>query len=246
MTLSRLDGKAVLLTGATGGLGDVLARALVAAGATVGMVSRSVDPDFCEDVGPAAVPLPADITDHEQLAAAVDGFSAAHGPLDCVIANAAVSPVVRNAPDLSIDEFRRIVEVNLVGAYGTVVAAMPHVRPNASIVLTGSVMASRPAAGLSAYAASKAGLEGLGRALAVDLARRDVRVNTVALGWFQSPMSEGYFAHHRPEEEVLRPVLANRISGADDLPGVFLFLASDEARYVTGQTFTVDGGFMIG
>jgi NAD(P)-dependent dehydrogenase (short-subunit alcohol dehydrogenase family) len=244
--VARLEGKAIVLTGATGGLGQVLSRALVEAGAVVGMLSRSVDQASCDAVGPGAVPLPADVTDDDALAAALQGFRDAHGPVHCLIANAGISPMVRLAPDLGIEDFRRVVEVNLVGAYKTVWACAPHLAPEASIVFTGSVMASRPAAGLSAYAASKAGLEGLGRALAVDLSPRGVRVNSVALGWFTSPMSEGYFTHHRSADEVLGPILANRIGAAEDLPGVFLFLASDESRYVTGQTFTVDGGFMVG
>jgi NAD(P)-dependent dehydrogenase (short-subunit alcohol dehydrogenase family) len=241
-----------VVTGSSQGLGRTLARALAAAGASVGLLARSADAlkevaREIEDGGGNALPLACDVTDLEALHTALAAVDDQLGGIDSVIANAGISPVVSRAQNLSLDLWRQVLEVNLTGVFLTSQAGHPYLTASGRgrFVINTSIMARRPRPGLSAYAASKAGLEGLMRALAVDWAPDGICVNAVAPGFFESPLAQGFVDNQRLNREIRDHTLFGRWGTSADLPGAFLFLASDAAAYVTGQTIVVDGGYQL-
>jgi NAD(P)-dependent dehydrogenase (short-subunit alcohol dehydrogenase family) len=145
--------------------------------------------------------------------------------------------------------WRDVVDVNLTGAFlGARAAARVMTEPETGsgrIVFTGSVLGERPREGLAAYSASKAGLIGLAKALALDLAPAGVTVNVVAPGWFDSPLVEPWKHHPELGAGVLAHTALKRWGAPDDLVGAYLFLASDASAFVTGTVLTVDGGYLL-
>jgi len=141
--------------------------------------------------------------------------------------------------------WRDVIDVNLTGAFLGARAAARVMQPGGRIVFTGSVIGERPREGLAAYSASKAGLVGMAKALALDLAPSGITVNVVAPGWFDSPLADGW--KHNPELEatVLGHTAQRRWGSATDLAGAYQFLASDAAAFVTGTVITVDGGYLL-
>jgi NAD(P)-dependent dehydrogenase (short-subunit alcohol dehydrogenase family) len=113
------------------------------------------------------------------------------------------------------------------------------------VIFTGSVLGERPRKGLSAYSASKAGLVGLAKALALDLAPVGITVNVVAPGWFDSPLAEAWKSNERLSEAILGHTAQRRWGSPGDLPGAYLFLASTAAAYITGTVLSVDGGYLL-
>jgi NAD(P)-dependent dehydrogenase (short-subunit alcohol dehydrogenase family) len=118
-------------------------------------------------------------------------------------------------------------------------------RDGGRIIFTGSVLGERPREGLSAYSASKAGLVGMAKALALDLAESAVTVNVVAPGWFDSPLADGWKNNEELAKSVLGHTAQRRWGSATDLAGAYQFLASDAASFVTGTVLNVDGGYLL-
>ncbi len=244
--------RVVAVTGASQGLGHVLAEAFAAAGARVALLARSETAlkllaDEITTRGGRALAVPCDITDGEGMTEAFGTIAAAWGGVDSVVANAGISPIVRRGQNVPAETWTRILTVNLTGSFLTAQAAYPYLAASGRgrFVANTSVMARRPRPGLSAYAASKAGLEGLTKALAVDWAPDGICVNAVAPGFFDSPLAAGLRSDERREREITDHTLLRRWGHHDDLPGAFLFLASDAASYLTGQVLTVDGGYEL-
>ncbi len=113
------------------------------------------------------------------------------------------------------------------------------------LIFTGSVMGERPGRGLTAYSASKAGLVGLAKGLALELAPEGITVNVVAPGWFDSPLAEGWMKSPRKSAEILGHTAQQRWGDATDLAGAYQFLASDASAFVTGAVLNVDGGYLL-
>lgn len=243
----RMTGKVALITGGGSGIGLATARLLVTEGAQVVLTGRrrEVLDRAVAELGPGATAVAGDVVQPDSArraaAAAVDSF----GRLDVVFANAGVSGQTP-LDGTDADAFRRIVETNLLGPFLTAQAAAPHLAEGASIVLNGSVHAVLGAPGSSAYAASKAGVRAMARNLAAELAPRGIRVNTVVPGgtrteiWSdRAPTPEAF---ERLESALAGAVPLKRIAEPEDIARAVLFLASDEARYVTATEIVVDGG----
>ena len=113
------------------------------------------------------------------------------------------------------------------------------------MIFTGSVLGERPCKGLAAYSASKAGLVGMAKGLALDLAAQGITVNVVAPGWFDSPMAEAWMSNDRSSESIRGHTALKRWGQSADLAGAFQFLASDAAAFVTGVVLNVDGGYLL-
>jgi NAD(P)-dependent dehydrogenase (short-subunit alcohol dehydrogenase family) len=141
--------------------------------------------------------------------------------------------------------WRQVLEVNLTGAFLGARAAARVMRDGGRLIFTGSVLGERPREGLSAYSASKAGLVGMAKALALDLAPARITVNVVAPGWFDSPLAEGFKNNPQLESGVLGHTAQRRWGAPTDLAGAYQFLASDAAAFVTGTVLNVDGGYLL-
>jgi NAD(P)-dependent dehydrogenase (short-subunit alcohol dehydrogenase family) len=239
--------KRVVITGASRGLGRLLAHAFSQAGALVALVARTEE-DLTvvadEVPGPTLV-LSGDVTDEAFNEAVADAAVAGWGGVDVWICNAGISPVLAGPRQTSPSVWRSVLDVNLTGAFLGARAAARVMGEGGRLIFTGSVLGERPRQGLSAYSASKAGLVGLAKALALDLAATGITVNVVAPGWFDSPLADAWMTNPTLATGVLAHTAQRRWGHATDLAGAYQFLASDAASFVTGQVLNVDGGYLL-
>jgi NAD(P)-dependent dehydrogenase (short-subunit alcohol dehydrogenase family) len=242
-----VTGKRVVITGAGRGLGRLLAHAFSDGGALLALVART-ETDLksvaAEIPGPALVSA-GDVTDEEFNEAVADAVVEEWGGVDVWICNAGISPVVGGPRRTSPAVWRQVLEVNLTGAFLGARAASRVMRPGSRVIFTGSVLGERPREGLTAYSASKAGLVGLAKGLALDLAPAGITVNVVAPGWFDSPLAEPWKNHPDLSAAVLGHTAQRRWGEPTDLAGAYQFLASDASAFVTGTVLNVDGGYLL-
>jgi NAD(P)-dependent dehydrogenase (short-subunit alcohol dehydrogenase family) len=240
-------GKRVVLTGASRGLGALLSHAFSGAGASVALVART-ERDLKAVAqslpGPALV-LSGDVTDEDFNETVADAAVAEWGGVDAWICNAGISPVVAGPRQTAASVWRHVLEVNLTGAFLGARAAARVMGDGGRLIFTGSVLGERPRKGLAAYSASKAGLVGVAKGLALDLAPAGITVNVVAPGWFQSPMADGWL--HNPElsAAITGHTAQRRWGTSSDLAAAYQFLASDASAFITGTVLTVDGGYLL-
>jgi NAD(P)-dependent dehydrogenase (short-subunit alcohol dehydrogenase family) len=245
----RLDGKAAIVTGASSGLGIAFAEALAEAGADLVLTARRTDRleqtrALIQQRGRRALTVTADVARPEDAQAVVDAAMAEFGHVDVLVNNAGKGtavPATRESPD----QFREVIDINLNGSYWMAQACGRVMKPGSSIINVASVVALT-SGGLpqAAYSASKAGVMGLTRDLAVQwTGRKGIRVNALAPGFFPSEMTdqfpEGYIDSQLPR------VPAGRPGDPDELAAALVFLASPAASYVTGTTLVVDGGLTV-
>jgi NAD(P)-dependent dehydrogenase (short-subunit alcohol dehydrogenase family) len=239
--------KRVVITGAGRGLGRVIATAFARSGATVGLVARSEDRlrELAESLPGKHLVFAGDVRDEEFNAHVAQSVAAECGGLDAWIANAGISPVVEPAESTNADVWQAIISTNLAGVFFGAKAAAQVLGPGGRVVVTSSVLGQRTMAGLGAYSASKAGVESLVRTMALELGPRDITVNAVAPGWFDSPLASNFLGNDALERRILGHTALGRWGQATDLPGIYLFLVSDSARFITGAVIPVDGGYLL-
>jgi NAD(P)-dependent dehydrogenase (short-subunit alcohol dehydrogenase family) len=241
-------GRRVVVTGASRGLGRAIAAAFVRGGARVALVSRGLEATraLADEVGGQTLVCQADVALPEDNERVAEQVVDAWGGLDVWIANAGVSPVVAGPLETSVEDWRHVMGVNLDGVFfgARAAAAAMSGAGGGRIIVTTSVLAERPRKGLGAYSAAKAGVTGLVKSLALDLAEERITVNAVAPGWFDSPLAEGWKRNPKLEEKILSHTALRRWGHSTDLSGAYLYLASDAAAYVTGTVLTVDGGYL--
>jgi 3-oxoacyl-[acyl-carrier protein] reductase len=243
----RLEGKIVLVTGASRGIGRVIAETLAAAGATVVVGAR--DATRLDDVvravaaaGGRAEAVALDVADKASVEAAMGGLLGRHGRLDVLVNNAGITRdnlVLR----MKAEEWGEVLATNLTGAFFcTQLALKPMLRQRSGrIVNVTSVVGLTGNAGQANYAASKAGLVGLTKSVAREVASRGITVNAVAPGFIETDMTAAMT--EKAKEAVLSAIPLGRVGEAHDVAAAVAFLASDEAGYITGQVLAVDGGF---
>lgn len=249
-----LSGRGAVVTGGNGGIGLGMARALLAAGASVAIWGSRTDKTErarealaagCGD--PARVhAFVADVGEEAQVESAFAASVAALGRVDACFANAGVSSKGTMLVDMSLDEFRRVQRVNVDGVFLTFRAAARHMVGHGrggALVATASTAAIEGAARNSHYGASKGAVTSYVRALAVELARHRIRVNSILPGWIATEMTERSFGNEKFAGNVLPRIPARRWGEADDFGGIAVYLASDASAYTTGEQFTIDGGY---
>ena len=241
-----LSGRIVLVTGSTRGLGLAIAGGMAAAGAVVGINGRNAERarEIAKNI-PNSFAASFDITDLDAATTVIDDIVARHGRLDCLVNNAAVRDR-RALDDITAEDFRRLIETNLVSQYALSRVAVRHMaaRGGGRLVFVSSMVGPRSFRGDPAYVASKGGLEALMRALAVELGDKGIAANAIAPGFFATDGNAPFFA--KPHiAELARRIPLGRFGRPDELVGAAIFLASDAASYITGQVLTVDAGLSV-
>lgn len=241
-----LTGRKALVTGATGGLGQAIARALHAQGATVALSGTrpAALEALAAELGERASPVAADLSDKDSVEGLVPAAEAAIGPLDILVNNAGITRdnLFMRMKD---EEWEQVIQVNLEAAFRLMRAAakpMMKARFGRMISIT-SIVGATGNPGQANYAASKAGLVGMSKALAQELASRNITVNCVAPGFIRSAMTD--VLPDAQKEALLGRIPAGKLGEGEDIGAAVVYLASKEASYVTGQTLHVNGGMAM-
>jgi NAD(P)-dependent dehydrogenase (short-subunit alcohol dehydrogenase family) len=242
-----LTGRVAVVTGASSGLGEGLARGLASVGATVAVVARRNERlvPLAEDIG--GLPVACDLLDLEQVREVVPQVAASVGGPE-ILVNAAGNRFSQDtAEGESLEAIRQTIDLNLVAPMVLAQAVFPHMveAGRGSIVNVSSIGGRVGVPGIpqASYAASKMGLSGLTAELAVQWARHSIRVNTVAPGFFRSELTDALYDDERGKEWLRKNTPLPVDGTVDDFVGAVLWLVSDAGRYVTGQTIVIDGGW---
>jgi len=246
-----LAGHTALLTGANGSLGRHFAQTLAKAGASVAVTARSVDSlatvhASLETLGARVASIALDVTDPDSVHAAFDRASSALGAVTIVVNNAGIA-ITKPLLEHTEDDWRQVIDVNLNGAWRVAQTAarqmVAHGR-GGSIVNVASILGLRVASQVPSYAAAKAALIQLTRAMALELARHRIRVNALAPGYVETGMNREFFASD-VGQALIKRIPQRRIGTPDELDGALLLLASDAGSYMTGSVLAVDGGHLV-
>ena len=241
-----LTGRRALVTGASGGIGEAIAAALHARGAVVAVsgTRREKLEALAERLGERVHVLPANLADRAEVAALFPAADAAMGQVDILVNNAGITRdnLFMRMKD---EEWDAVLEVNLTAGFHLARAALRGMmrRRNGRIIAITSVVGVTGNAGQGNYAAAKAGMIGMTKALAKEVASRNITVNTVAPGFIATAMTD--VLDEKQRESILSAVPAGRLGTPDDVAAACVYLASDEAAYVTGQTLHVNGGMAM-
>ena len=232
--------RTVLVTGAAAGLGEAIARLADAQGYRVGVFDMSLDAAQAVAGSLAqGVALAGDVRDVDAVEAALDTL----GTVDALVNNAGI---LRTGPliEHSVDDFRLVIDVNLNGVFVVAQAVAKRLRASGggAIVNLASINGIHPSPNCGAYAAAKAGVMGLTQQMSVEWGEFGIRVNAVAPGFIDAGMSAPFYADQKVRERRGGAVPLGRLGSAQDVAESVLFLLSDAAAYVSGQTLTVDGG----
>jgi 3-oxoacyl-[acyl-carrier protein] reductase len=246
-----LKGRVALVTGASSGLGVQFAKALADNGAAVALVARRADrlkslKDEIEGKGGRAVAIEADVTDHAAVARTFDAAEKAFGTVTILVNNAGIAHGGR-AVEMPPEEWRKVLSTNLDAVFFWAQEAARRLlaaKKQGAIVNIASVLGLAVSKGAVAYAAAKAGVVQVTKALAVELAFKGVRVNAIAPGWFVTEMNDDYLSGEAGTA-IKREIPMGRFGNPGDLDGALLLLVSDAGSYITGATIVVDGGQVV-
>lgn len=240
-----LEGQTALVTGASRGIGLAIARAFIDAGARVIITARGAEglDAATAGLGPNAIGLTCDQGDPAAIAAMVEQAWAI-SPIDVLVNNAGISPYFKRIEHVTVEDWDSVVDVNQRGMFFTtqdIARRMFEAGRPGSIVNVSSMLGVLPLERQSVYAATKAAVHQLTKAMALEWAPRGVRVNAIAPGWVETDMNRELFSS-RHGEPLLADVPMGRLARPDEVTGAALYLASAASSYVTGSILVVDGG----
>ncbi len=245
----RLENKVTVITGAGSGIGAAIARAFVAEGARTALldVNLPAAEELAAELGGDAAAFAADVTELDQLEAAADAVSERFGGIDALVNNAGIR-IVKSFLDHTEEDWRRILDVNLTGQFLAAKAVVPHLitRGKGKVVNVASIAGIGGRPNRVAYVAAKFGIVGLTRALAMDLSANNICVNAVCPSMIASPLNISLAEDGEIGPQWAKDNLARRWGRPGDVAKVAVFLASDDADYVTGSEYRVDGGEATG
>ena len=241
-----LAGKRALVTGATGGIGGGIAKMLAAAGASVALsgTRQEVLDALAKELGDGTAVVPCDLTDGDAVGGLVGAAEEKLGGLDVLVNNAGITRD-NLALRLKDEDWETVLQVNLAAAFRLARAALRGMRRQrwGRIINITSIVGVTGNPGQTNYAAAKAGMIGMSKSLAQEVASRGITVNCVAPGFIESPMTDALSEERRGALLVQVPI--GRLGRAEDVAACVNFLASDEAEYITGQTLHVNGGMAM-
>jgi len=245
-----LSGRSALVTGASSGLGRHFAHVLARAGAEVIVAARRADvlQEVCSEIadrGGVARAIPLDVSDHGSVETGIEA-AAASGGLDILINNAGVT-LTKSVLDVSEEEWDRVVDTNLKGNFLVAQASARIMKTQGrggAIINIASILGLRVAGHVSPYAASKAGVVHLTKAMALELARYNIRVNALCPGYIETELNQDFFKSEAGEA-LVRRIPQRRLGRPADLDGALLLLCSEAGSYITGSTLAVDGGHLV-
>lgn len=247
-----LAGTVAVVTGASRGLGRAMAVALAEAGADLALAARS-KPDLeetarlVERAGRRALVVPTDVTQYPDVEALMTRAREGLGRLDVLVNNAGVA-VVKPFVEWAPQEWRGLVDVNLLGLLNGCRAAAPHLiaQRSGKVINVASMLAGIGLPGYSVYSATKGAIVAFTRALGVEWARHNIQVNCIAPGWFDTEMSAPAWQDEKVAERLVRDVPARRVGRAEEIGPLAVYLASPASDFMTGQTIYLDGGHSAG
>ena len=236
--MRKFAGKIILVTGASRGIGAAIATEFQNQGAHVITAQRGKAPGF--------ETYQIDLSDLDALEQMISDIISTHGRLDGLVNNAGIMPHA-SLEDMSLHDWHATIALNLTTPFWLMSKSVPHLaKTKGAIVNIGSIEGLGANAGHSAYAASKGGLHALTKAAAVDAGPQGVRVNAIAPGWINTTLNEDYI-NAMPDPDAFRKAIATihpvgHTGAPEDVAKLATFLASEEARFITGQIMTIDGG----
>jgi len=251
--LFDLTGRVALVTGASRGLGQYMGRALARAGADLAITSRTLGGGLdafkaeVESMGRKAFPVELDVRNYDSIQKATKAVIEHYGKIDILVNNAGCN-IRKPALDVTWDDWNTILDTNLRGSFFVAQAVARGMvrRGYGRIINIGSVSSVAGYAGLAPYGASRGGTRQLTMSLADDWGKHGVTVNCLAPGWFKTNQNKVMYENAEWVAYLTDRIPVKRPGRPDDLDGAVVFLASEESRYVTGQTLLVDGGISTG
>ena len=248
--LFRLDGKVALVTGASKGIGEAMARGLAESGARVVLSSRKQDAvdavagEFKAD-GLEAIGIAANMGNTDDIQSLVDKTVGVYGGIDIIINNAAANPVFGPIQNTDQRAFDKIIDVNLKGPFELCKKAYPIMqqRGGGSIIHISSIGGLTPEAGIGIYSASKAAIISMTKAMAQDWGADNIRTNAICPGLIKTKFSEALWNDESSFDRFVNRIPLGRIGEPGDITGLAIYLASPASAYCSGGVYTVDGGY---
>jgi NAD(P)-dependent dehydrogenase (short-subunit alcohol dehydrogenase family) len=249
MNGKKLQGRIALITGASKGLGKAMALALAEAGARLILVSRNLEQlnetaAAVRTLGAEAAVFQADVTDEQQIARVEKGVTEQFGKLQILINNAGIN-IRKSVTDFTLDEWRQVVDASLTSTFLMCRAFVPRMKGQGygRILNLTSIMSHVSIAGRSAYSASKTGLLGFIRALALELAPESITVNGISPGPFATEMNAALMQNPELNQQFLSKIPLGRWGRVEEVGQLAVYLCSDDAGFITGTDILIDGGW---
>jgi gluconate 5-dehydrogenase len=247
-----LAGKTAMVTGASRGIGEAIAKGFAQAGADLVLVSRSISSlrqvakEVEERWSRKAIPMAADIGSPEEIQRAVEATRKLFPRIDILVNNAGISPVLKHAEQMDLKEWEEIVRVNLTGTFlfSQAVGRVMIQQRSGKIINMVSVGGVVGFPRMVAYCVTKAGILELTKVLAIEWARHNIQVNAIGPAYIETELTKGMRESKIISEDLLRKTPMGRFGRPEEVVGAALYLASDASSYVTGQTLFVDGGWL--